>query len=101
MAGRCARAGARPALVAGAPERLREVQARFHRTGAVHGAILLSAAGALLAAGEDVGRHNAVDKAVGRWLLSGSTEAPVVLVVSGRAGFDVVQKAAMAGCAWW
>lgn len=83
------------ALLASGPARLRKLQVRFERTGAVHGAVLLDQEGAVLGSGEDVGRHNAVDKAVGRWLLAGAAGRPAVLVVSGRAGFDVVQKAAM------
>jgi FdhD protein len=77
------------------PDRMRERQNVFERTGGLHAAALATASGELLVVREDVGRHNAVDKAVGRGLLDGLVSD--VLVVSGRAGFEIVQKAAMAG----
>lgn len=80
------------------PSRLREVQAVFGTTGGVHGAALFAPDGELLLAREDVGRHNAADKIVGSLLRSGSLPARErILVVSGRAGFEIVQKALMAG----
>ncbi|WP_425334900.1 formate dehydrogenase accessory sulfurtransferase FdhD [Myxococcus stipitatus] len=96
-----------PAAVARATERLREVQRNFARTGGVHAALALDAQGQLLAAYEDVGRHNAVDKVVGALLLSGALRAglaseggltcqPAILAVSGRVSFEIVQKAIMA-----
>jgi FdhD protein len=79
-------------------ERLREGQSLFEATGGLHAAGLFTAEGGLLAAREDVGRHNAVDKVVGRQLLDGNVPASnTVLAVSGRAGYEVVQKAIAAG----
>ena len=83
-------------------DRLRKNQPTFARTGGVHAAAVWSADGDLLACHEDVGRHNAVDKAVGTLLYSGLLDAdarerrPVILSVSGRASFEIVQKAAVA-----
>jgi FdhD protein len=79
------------------------VQPGFERTGALHAAALVDDAGAVLAAAEDVGRHNAVDKAIGALVRATRVGAgaegppPAVLAVSGRAGFEIVQKAAAAG----
>lgn len=84
--------------VAGLPDRLREAQRIFERTGGLHAAGLFAADGSLQCAREDVGRHNAVDKVIGwaarenRLPLSSS-----VLCVSGRVAFEIVQKALMAG----
>lgn len=80
------------------PERLREVQGVYRRTGGEHGAALFDTTGELLLAREDVGRHNAVDKIVGRLFLDRALPASGrVLAVSGRAGFEIVQKAVAAG----
>ena len=115
-------------LLAAAQEALRSRQPIFARTGGLHAAALLDATGAVLAAAEDVGRHNAVDKAVGQLVRAGTLDRaggalrappvpplapgqpppaapalvgrdrrPAVLAVSGRAGFEIVQKAAAAG----
>ncbi len=77
---------------------LRDAQPRFADTGSVHGAALLAGDGARVACFEDIGRHNAVDKCVGRMLLGERLPlAGHLLVVSGRVSFEIVQKAAVAG----
>jgi FdhD protein len=87
------------ALVASLPERLRQAQAAFAATGGLHATGLFSAAGDALCVREDVGRHNAMDKVVG-WALRERLLplAGHVLCVSGRLSFELVQKAAVAGC---
>jgi len=83
-------------LLAALPDRLR--QPTFERTGGLHATGLFSADGELLIVREDVGRHNAMDKVVGRALLDGLVPlAGTILCVSGRLGFELVQKAAVAG----
>lgn len=85
-------------LLAELPDRLREGQKVFDRTGGVHAAGLFSADGELLCLREDVGRHNAVDKVVGWALRKGLLPLRgTVLQVSGRASFELVQKAQLAG----
>jgi len=80
------------------PERLREAQAVFAETGGLHAAGLFSLDGRLLVAREDVGRHNAVDKVIGYGVLCRALPfSDRVLVVSGRAGFEIVLKAWIAG----
>ena len=74
---------------------MRAEQRVFARTGGLHAAALADRYGTVAVVREDVGRHNAVDKVVGHATLTG-TRADI-LVVSGRAGFEIVQKAAMAG----
>jgi FdhD protein len=79
------------------PEVLREQQSVFASTGGVHAAGLFTADGDPHVVREDVGRHNAVDKVAGARLLAGLSPADAFLVVSGRAGFELVQKAVAAG----
>jgi FdhD protein len=86
-----------PAVVYALPDRLREHQRLFDTTGGLHAAGLATAEGRLLLVREDIGRHNAVDKVVGRRLLDGSPPSAPVLTVSGRLGYEIVQKAAVAG----
>ena len=86
-----------PDVVRALPSRLRESQALFDATGGLHAAGLFDGDGELLVAREDVGRHNAVDKVVGAQVLAGRSPAEPLLAVSGRVGFEVVQKAAAAG----
>ncbi len=86
-------------LLASLPDRLRSAQPAFARTGGVHAAGLFAADGSLLCVREDVGRHNALDKVVGWALRSGLVPLrDQVLCVSGRLSFELVQKAALAGC---
>ncbi len=80
------------------PEVLRERQAVFDRTGGLHAAGLFTNVGELVATAEDVGRHNAVDKVIGRLLLQRALPLTShVLCVSGRASYELVQKAVVAG----
>lgn len=85
-------------VLAALPDRLRSSQRVFDRTGGVHAAGLFTPDGELLTLREDVGRHNAVDKVIGEHVLVGRLPlGDHVLQVSGRASFEIVQKAAMAG----
>jgi FdhD protein len=78
------------------PDRLREAQPGFRRTGGLHAAGLFEADGTRVVVREDVGRHNAVDKVVGSRLLAGAP-VPPMLALSGRIGFELVQKAVVSG----
>ena len=86
-----------PTLILSLPEKLQASQAIFQKTGGLHAAALFDPTGSLIVLREDIGRHNAVDKVIGhcmrsdRWPLSS-----LILLVSGRAGFEIVQKALMA-----
>lgn len=87
-------------VLVGLPDALRARQRAFDKTGGLHAAGLARADGNLVCAFEDVGRHNAVDKAVGRALLDGHLPATgMLLVVSGRVSFEIVQKAVAASVA--
>ena len=87
-----------PAILAALPDALRSRQRVFDRTGGLHAAGLFTATGTALAVREDVGRHNAVDKVLGWATLQDRVPATgTVLMVSGRASFELVQKAVMAG----
>jgi FdhD protein len=86
-------------LVSGLPERLRAAQPAFAATGGLHATGLFDPAGELLCLREDVGRHNAFDKVVGWAFTNGRLPlADALLCVSGRISFELVQKAAVAGC---
>ena len=87
-----------PKLIVSLPEVLRSAQDVFERTGGLHAAALFDAGGKLLIVREDIGRHNAVDKVIG-WALV-NEHIPLsnsIMVVSGRGGFEIVQKAIVAG----
>lgn len=87
-----------PAVLTALPDRLRERQRTFQRTGGVHAAALVGPTGELEMIREDVGRHNAVDKVIGAALLAGRLPLrDAFLLTSSRASFELVQKAAMAG----
>ncbi len=85
-------------VVLALPDRLREAQATFERTGGLHAAGLFDPTGRLVAIREDVGRHNALDKLVGSQVIAKALPLhDRILVVSGRVSFEIVQKAAVAG----
>jgi FdhD protein len=93
-----ARAKITPEQLLAMPERLRKEQANFDRTGGLHAAGLFALTNSSVVLREDVGRHNAVDKAIGRALLDG--QLPLrdsALMVSGRASLEIIQKALAAG----
>jgi FdhD protein len=86
----------RPDVLLALPDRLRGAQRVFDSTGGLHAAGLFDEEGAPLVVREDIGRHNAVDKVVGERVLAGASPAAPLLCVSGRIGFEIVQKAAVA-----
>jgi FdhD protein len=85
------------AVIATLPDRLREAQQVFETTGGLHAAGLFDAEGTPVVVREDIGRHNAVDKVVGNRVLSAEPTDLPLLCVSGRIGFELVQKAVAAG----
>jgi FdhD protein len=87
-----------PKLIVSLPDALRSEQDVFERTGGLHAAALFDGRGALLIVREDIGRHNAVDKVVGWALLNDRIPlSDCILLVSGRGGFEIIQKAIVAG----
>ena len=87
-----------PAVLVKLPDTLRASQAVFGRTGGLHAAALFDAKGDLLVLREDIGRHNAVDKVIGWALRNGRMPlSNMVMLVSGRGGFEIIQKAIVAG----
>ena len=87
-----------PELLCLLPDKLREGQAIFGRTGGLHAAALFTLSGELLVLREDIGRHNAVDKVIGWALAKGMIPLQnSILMVSGRGGFEIIQKALVAG----
>ena len=87
-----------PQTLLSLPATLREAQAVFEATGGLHAAGLFTPDGTLLAMREDIGRHNALDKLIGSQVIAGGLPLhDRILLVSGRAGFELVQKAAVAG----
>jgi FdhD protein len=86
-----------PDVLYGLPPVLRGAQRTFEATGGLHAAGLFTPLGELVLVREDVGRHNAVDKVVGAQLLSGAGVGEMILLVSGRVSFEIVQKAAAVG----
>lgn len=89
-----------PDVIFQLPDRLRHAQAVFEKTGGLHAAAFVDRSGHLLDVAEDIGRHNAVDKLVGRALRLSEAQSPSrdrILLVSSRVAYEIVQKAAMAG----
>jgi FdhD protein len=87
-------------VVLAAPEEARRAQRAFDRTGGLHATALFAAGGEMIVLREDVGRHNAMDKAIGSMLIDGRFPLPGAFAcLSGRSSFELVQKASLAGLA--
>jgi FdhD protein len=87
-----------PQLLLTLPQILARYQSAFSRTGGIHASAIFDTRGHFCAISEDVGRHNALDRLIGNELLAGRTDfSDLVLLVSGRASFELVQKSLMAG----
>ena len=86
-----------PEMLGKLPAAMREIQEAFRQTGGLHAAALFDSEGSLVLLREDVGRHNALDKLVGHCLLEDVSTTDKLVLVSGRAGYELVQKAARAG----
>ena len=86
-----------PSLLLQMNPQMRQAQTLFEHTGGIHAAALFDGQGQLILLREDIGRHNAVDKAIGQMLDQGIDRKEVILFVSGRAGFELVQKALVSG----
>ena len=84
-------------LLCSLPAKLRDAQSNFDRTGGIHAVALFNTQGIVLALREDIGRHNAADKALGAALLGGFPVMDSIMMVSGRLGFEIAQKALVAG----
>lgn len=90
-----------PQMLTSLPDVIRKAQPTFDRTGGLHAAGLVDASGVAYCVREDIGRHNAVDKVIGKAVLDGKVPiSKYALVVSGRLSFEIIQKAAMAGIAF-
>lgn len=87
-----------PEIIRSLPNKMRAAQAQFQQTGGIHASGLFDGTGNLLLLREDVGRHNALDKLIGCFLLKNAPILPdSILLLSGRASFELIQKAAIAG----
>ncbi len=86
-----------PDIILSLPGKMHSSQKMFSETGGIHGAALFNLSGTMIVSAEDVGRHNAVDKVIGKSFLDGTLGDGKILQISGRAGFEIVQKAAIAG----
>lgn len=86
-----------PKIIVDLPEKMRAAQTIFRNTGGIHAAALFDRNGDLLIIREDIGRHNAVDKVIGSMLIHAIDPTERIMLVSGRAGFELVQKCAIAG----
>lgn len=87
-----------PEIICSLPQKLKEAQKKFHYTGGMHAAAVFNSKGEFISLKEDVGRHNALDKLIGSFFIkNGLPLQDLILVVSGRASFELVQKSSMVG----